>query len=221
MEFHRLPQVIPAFCNRPGFGPPRTYSARFTLLMVRSPGFGSPACDSYALSDSLSLRLHLYSGLTSPHTTTRWLILQKARRHPARRLRPAGSTWFQDLFHSPSRGSFHHSLTVLVHYRSLAVFSLGMWSSLLPTGFRVSGSTHVHYHGARAASATGLSPSPDGSSNTVRLTPRYPRSPRKTNRNHVQPPCSSGSCLIRCNGFGLLPVRSPLLRESSLFLGVR
>lgn len=47
LEFHRLPQVIPAFCNRPGFGPPRTYSARFTLLMVRSPGFGSPACDSY------------------------------------------------------------------------------------------------------------------------------------------------------------------------------
>lgn len=46
LEFHRLPQVIPAFCNRPGFGPPRTYSARFTLLMVRSPGFGSPACDS-------------------------------------------------------------------------------------------------------------------------------------------------------------------------------
>lgn len=98
----------------------------------------------FALSDSLSLRLHLYSGLTSPHTTTRWLILQKARRHPSRRLRPAGSTWFQDLFHSPSRGSFHRSLTVLVHYRSLAVFSLGMWSSLLPTGFRVSGGTHVH-----------------------------------------------------------------------------
>ena len=97
-----------------------------------------------ALSNSLSLRLHLYSGLTSPHTTTRWLILQKARRHPIKRLRPAGSTWFQDLFHSPSRGSFHRSLTVLVHYRSSAVFSLGMWSSLLPTGFLVSGSTHVH-----------------------------------------------------------------------------
>ena len=29
-----------------------------------------------------------------------------------------------DLFHSPLRGSFHLSLTVLVHYRSLCVFSL-------------------------------------------------------------------------------------------------
>ena len=32
--------------------------------------------------------------------------------------------WFQLLFHSPHRGAFHLSLTVLVHYRSLKVFSL-------------------------------------------------------------------------------------------------
>ena len=221
LEFHRLPQVIPAFCNRPGFGPPRTYSARFTLLMVRSPGFGSPVCDSIALSDSLSLRLHLYSGLTSPHTTTRWLILQKARRHPSRRLRPAGSTWFQDLFHSPSRGSFHRSLTVLVHYRSLAVFSLGMWSSLLPTGFRVSGSTHGQisaHHALRLRVSHPLRtalPIPFASP-VISL-----RTFGRTCQIAVQPPASSGSRLIRCARFGLLPVRSPLLRESSLFLGVR
>jgi len=29
------------------------------------------------------------------------------------------------LFHSPHRGSFHLSLTVLVHYRSEVIFSLG------------------------------------------------------------------------------------------------
>src|SRR5437660_12228185 len=34
---------------------------------------------------------------------------------------------------SPLRGAFHLSLTVLVHYRSLLVFSLGAWSPLLPT----------------------------------------------------------------------------------------
>src|SRR2546429_490108 len=34
---------------------------------------------------------------------------------------------------SPSRGAFHLSLTVLVRYRSLKVFSLGGWSPLLPT----------------------------------------------------------------------------------------
>ncbi len=36
----------------------------------------------------------------------------------------------------------------------------------------------------------------------------------------VQPPRGSGGSLLAPHGFGLLPVRSPLLRESSLFLGV-
>jgi hypothetical protein len=34
---------------------------------------------------------------------------------------------------SPSRGTFHLSLTVLVHYRSLKVFGLGGWSPRFPT----------------------------------------------------------------------------------------
>jgi hypothetical protein len=38
---------------------------------------------------------------------------------------------------SPSRGAFHLSLTVLVHYRSLKVLSLGGWSPRLPTRFHV------------------------------------------------------------------------------------
>ena len=41
----------------------------------------------------------------------------------------------------PSRGAFHLSLTVLVHYRSRWVFSLGRWSSLIPTRFPVSRGT--------------------------------------------------------------------------------
>ena len=46
--------------------------------------------------------------------------MQKARRHGTSPLRPLVSTRFQVLFHSPVRGSFHLSLTVLVHYRSLS-----------------------------------------------------------------------------------------------------
>ena len=78
--------------------------------------------------------------LTSRHELTRWLILQKARGHAvlprkaALALPPSVSERFQVLFHSPHRGSFHLSLTVLVRYRSSRVFSLGRWSSLLPTG---------------------------------------------------------------------------------------
>jgi hypothetical protein len=58
-------------------------------------------------------------------------------------LRPAVGARFQDLFHSPRRGAFHRSLTVLVRYRSPRVFSLGWWSTPLPAGFRVSGGTHA------------------------------------------------------------------------------
>ena len=69
--------------------------------------------------------------------------MQKARRHtPKGALRPLVSTWFQGLFHSSVRGSFHLSLTVLVHYRSLwKVFSLGGWSRRFHARFLVSRAT--------------------------------------------------------------------------------
>ena len=51
------------------------------------------------------------------------------------------SRWFQVLFHSPIRGTFHLSLTVLVHYRSRKIFSLGRRSSRLPTSLHVASST--------------------------------------------------------------------------------
>jgi hypothetical protein len=40
--------------------------------------------------------------LTLLHTITRWLVLQKARRHTYKVLRPVVGTRFQVLFHSPS-----------------------------------------------------------------------------------------------------------------------
>jgi hypothetical protein len=47
--------------------------------------------------------------------------MQKARRHPEfSGLRPLVGARFQVLFHSPVRGAFHLSLTVLVRYRSLS-----------------------------------------------------------------------------------------------------
>ena len=46
LAFHPYPQVIPPVCNLDGFGPPRACSARFTLPMGGSPGFGSVPRDS-------------------------------------------------------------------------------------------------------------------------------------------------------------------------------
>ena len=49
-------------------------------------------------------------------------------------LRLLVSLRFQVLFHSPNRGTFHLSLTVLVHYRSSSVFSLREWTPQIPAG---------------------------------------------------------------------------------------
>src|SRR5260370_19646799 len=60
---------------------------------------------------------------------------------------------------SPSRGAFHLSLTVLVHYRSHEMFSLRGWSPSLPTGFLVSRGTQDPYTQTLVLTPTGLSPS--------------------------------------------------------------
>src|SRR6218665_1108290 len=92
---------------------------RFILPMGRSHGFASNTADSSALFRLAFATDPWLNHLSLPATLTRRLIMQKARRHPTKRLRPLVVVWFQDLFHSVIPGSFPLSLTVLVHYRSL------------------------------------------------------------------------------------------------------
>ena len=87
--------------------------------MDRSLGFASNTQNYIAL-----LRLGFptaadHKPLTLLHILTSRLIMQKARGHINKLMLPQlVGTRFQVLFHSPNRGSFHLSLTVLVHYRS-------------------------------------------------------------------------------------------------------
>ena len=106
--FQRLPVRSSISCYR-----------NFNLLKGRSLGFASTPTDYGAL-----LRLAFASAadlksLTLPVRVTRRIIMQKARRHHTKWLRPLVSERFQDLFHSSIRSTFHLSFTVLVHYRSL------------------------------------------------------------------------------------------------------
>ena len=88
--------------------------------MDRSLGFASTTANLVALFRLAFAADPPLNGLTMLATVTRRLIMQKARRHPNKLgLRPLVSAWFQVLFHSLIQGSFHLSLTVLVHYRSL------------------------------------------------------------------------------------------------------
>jgi hypothetical protein len=124
----------------------RSYT-RFSLAMGRSPGFGSTASNSCS-REQRPFRLGFPPGpgvtpLPWLDTVTRRFILQKARHYPARRQQAltvcrhtvSGSVSL------PSAGCFSPFPHGTVHYRSSAVFSLGGWSPLLPTGLRVSRST--------------------------------------------------------------------------------
>jgi len=128
--------------------------------MGSSHGFVSNTSNSLALFRLAFASAPTVSVLTLPLTLTRWLILQKARHHTGLTivLWLLVSVQFQILFHSPYRGSFHLSVTVLVRYRSSSVFSLGRWSSQIPTGFLVSRRTQ-DTHRSIQISYTGLSPS--------------------------------------------------------------
>ena len=90
----------------------------FNLPKGRSHGFASTTANYGALFRLAFATAPILKILTLLTTVTRRLIMQKARRHP-KGLRPLVSVWFQDLFRSLIQGSFHLSLTVLVHYRSL------------------------------------------------------------------------------------------------------
>jgi hypothetical protein len=98
---------------------------------------------------------------------------------------------FQVLFHSPHRGAFHLSLTVLVHYRSLDVFSLGVWSPLLPTELACSVVLRLLRTGVLALSPTGLSPSLVALSSSARLELSFFTPWDSASYPHVGPPTPS------------------------------
>ena len=144
--------------------------------MGSSPGFVSNPNDCIALFRLAFAAAPSIPDSTLPLRLTRWLILQKARRHtfPSQGivLRPVVGTWFQVLFHSPCWGSFHLSLTVLVHYRSSNVFSLGKWASQLPTELACSVVLR-NIAGVFPVSHTGLSPTMAQLSRKVLLPEKF------------------------------------------------
>jgi hypothetical protein len=119
----------------------------------------------------------------------------------------------------PSRGAFHLSLTVLVHYRSSRVFSLGGWSPQVPTGFLVSRGTRDRTAGRLSTTPTGLSPSLARRSRLLRVelsSCNCRRGGPPRGRCGYQPRCCNPWPVSHSSRFGLFPVRSPLLRESRL-----
>ena len=182
--------------------------------MDSSPGFGSTSQRLSPYSDSLSLRLRDSRRLTLPRNVTRPAHSSIGTPSPGTKDQAptACRHTVSGTISLPSRGAFHLSLTVLVHYRSSRVFSLGKWSPQIPTGFHVSRGTQDP-GGSRLDFAYGAltlcggpfqAPLAIMTNWTLHCAPvLQPRPPKGATQR-----------------FGLLPVRSPLLGESFLFLGV-
>ena len=195
--------------------------------MDRSPGFASAARDS-CRPVRTRCRCGWLPCFASPRTATRWLILQKARRHGSCPLRLLVGARFQVLFHSPPGVLFtfpsrywstighrrvfrlggwsplHLSLTVLVRYRSQE--SVQAWRVVPPASHRVS--RVRRYSGTcrpwMDVRVRGSSP----------VSPAFPcRSARASMDICAGPSTPRAQCAPR---FGLVPVRSPLLGESRL-----
>ncbi len=118
-----------------------------------------------------------------------------------------------------SRGTFHHSLTVLSAIGHQGIFRLSGWSRQIHTGFLGPRATWVSLKQAADVSATGVLPSTPDLSHVLRLHQRFltrPVAGRQQKRDpttpHAQP--LPGITHIR---FGLIQFRSPLLPESRLF----
>ena len=169
--------------------------------MVRSSGFGSTTCYYFAHFRLAFATAPVLYTLTSQHIVTRRPVLQKVRGHTLHRCRCAPSACKHMVSGSlslPSRGAFHLSLTVLYSIGHQVVFSLGRWVSRLPTEFLVLDGTPDPAmarlgFGYRAVTFFGCA--------FLRYSPT---STRPTSR--------SLPLTYFYMRFGLLPVRSPLLR---------
>jgi hypothetical protein len=89
----------------------------FILDMVRSPGFGSIKLTNRPIQTRFPFGFGI-PRLNLPVPISRRLILQQARYHPFNRALTACRLTVSCSISLPSRGSFHLSLAVLVHYRS-------------------------------------------------------------------------------------------------------
>jgi hypothetical protein len=143
LAFHPYPQLLPQFCNTGGCEPRRPVTGASLWPWIAHVVSGRIAATLY----KRALHTRFPSGSlplleVNPCDTrcTRRIILQKARHQPYLTLRKEPerplTAWeyvVSGSVSSPLRGAFHRSLTVLLHYRSLKVLSLGGWSPQLPT----------------------------------------------------------------------------------------
>src|ERR671926_1644646 len=144
---------------------------RFTLAMGRSPRFGSRPRDSHALF-RLAFATATPPGLTSPRSTNSQAHSSKGTPSP-RKAPTACRHTVSGTISLPSRGTFHHSLTVLSAIGHQGIFRLSGWSRQIHTGFLGPRATWVSLKQAADVSTTGVLPSTPDLSHVLRLHQRF------------------------------------------------
>ena len=139
MAFHPYPQLIPPVFNLGGFGPPHALTRASTWPWVDHPASGPERATTLALF-GLALATATPHGLTSRHATDSQAHSSKGTPPPPHTTRHAKALTackrpVSGTISLPSRGTFHHSLTVLCAIGHQGVFRLTKWSWRIHTGF--------------------------------------------------------------------------------------
>jgi hypothetical protein len=143
LAFHPYPQVIPHVFNHGGFGPPRGLTPASTCPWVDHSASGL----QHATERPIQTRFRSGSPSLVNLATHRNSQAHSSKGTPSR-----PSTRLDDSLTDckptvsgtislPSRGTFHHSLTVLFAIGRLDILSLTRWSSQIHADFHGSGAT--------------------------------------------------------------------------------
>ena len=169
MAFHPYPQLIPPVFNLGGFGPPHALTRASTWPWVDHPASGPRRATGRPIRTrcrygspprvNLATRRRLAGSFFNRHATTPpppggAQPQQGDGRALTARRRPVSGT-----LSLPSRGTFHHSLTVLIRYRSPGGIQAAKRSWQTHTGFHEPrATTGTRPHATSQVPPTGLSP---------------------------------------------------------------
>jgi hypothetical protein len=200
LAFHPYPQLIPSVFNLSGFGPPRGLTRASPWPWVDHSASGpehttTPPHGGYALF-RLAFAAATPPGLTSRHVPDSQAHSSKGTPSPHKKALTACRHTVSGTLSLPSRGTFHHSLTVLIRYRSSrsiqAYRVVPADSQQIPRARCYSGTLRTT---DSMFSPTGLSPSTADHPRPLRLTHCFlTAAPHGGKRNtdpttpHTQPP---------------------------------
>ena len=226
MAFHPYPQLIPPVFNLGGFGPPHALTRASTWPWVDHPASGPERATTLALF-GLALATATPHGLTSRHATDSQAHSSKGTPPPPHTRcvkaltackRPVSGT-----ISLPSRGTFHHSLTVLSTIGHQEVFRQpsGLGRFTQDSTSPVLLGQHRPRH-APTSSAYGGITHYATPSQTIQLpvSTRAP-SPAEEDRTAPQPRTRNPCRVSHAHGLTIIRFRSPLLTEYLLLRVLR